>query len=350
MIIAIDCRLIDYIQNTGISRYTEFLIEYYKSRVGEKNIILISNDPDLKIQNIKMVYTKLKPFSFLSFLQFGSFVKKLNIEVFHSPFYSSFFYKPAGIISLLTVHDLMFRLVPRFFGDSLVVNFLKKYYFNSIVCKSLKNSDYIISVSNTTKFDLKMVYGFDSTHIPEDSHIVCSSDRNIFNKHSLKEQQYFLYCGNRRPHKNISFLRDVFEKNSSLPLLVLAGKGHESGTNVLATGIVSDEELQSLYKGAIAFVFPSQYEGFGLPILEAIRNGTKVVASAIPAFLEFESKNIYFFDLNDDDSLKASLKVAQNSLFYNDEDFLSTYSKENIYKLNDILISSFNLISNNKHE
>lgn len=350
MIIAIDGRLIDHVQNTGISRYTEFLIEYYKTRVCEDNIILISNDPELKIKNLKVIYTKLKPYSFLNFLRFGSFVQKLGVQVIHSPFYSNFFFKPTGVVSILTVHDLMFRLVPNFFGSNLVINFLKKYYFSSIVHRSLKNSDFIISVSNTTKHDLEKEYGFSSHHIPEDSDIKCSADLNIYKKLSLKDQKYFLYCGNNRPHKNISFLRKVFEKTSSLPLLVLAGKGHESGENVLAIGIVTDEELQALYQGAIAFVFPSHYEGFGLPILEAVRNRTKVVASSIPAFLEFDSKNIYFFDINNISSLEETLKIAQNAVFRNDEDFLNTYSKENIYKLNDILVSSFNLISKNENK
>ncbi|MGB3105308.1 glycosyltransferase, partial [Sphingobacterium siyangense] len=94
-----------------------------------------------------------------------------------------------------------------------------------------------------------------------------------------------------------------------------------------------------LYRGAVSFIFPSFYEGFGLPILEAIKLGTKIVASNIPAFMEFKSNNIIFFEINNVQSFRAALIEAQERSFFSDEEFLNGYSKEHIYKLNDRMFS-----------
>ena len=339
MKIGIDCRLINKIQNTGISRYTEFLIAYYVSRFESKNVVLITNDNNFEYDNCEIIYTKLKPYNIIHFLSFSKFVDKVGLDLYHVPFYSAFFKKSSRTKVIVTVHDLMYRFVDGFFGTNRFLNPFKIKYFDFIVKKTLFNSDRIVSVSNTTKKDVYDTFGCDSVHIPEDSEINGEEDFSILNKYNLKNKKFYFYCGNNRPHKNIDFIIDVFRNDSNLPPLVLAGKGHQNFENVIATGIITEEELKALYTSAIAFVFPSKYEGFGLPILEAIRSNTFVIASKIPAFLEFDTNNILFFELNNKKEFIEAIEKTLSNDFIVDELFLDFYDKKMIYGLNDVMIN-----------
>lgn len=341
MRVGVDCRLINKIQNTGISRYTEFLIEYYISRFESKNIILITNDKNFKHKGCEVLYTELKPFNVIHFLSFSKFVDRIGLDLLHVPFYSGFSRKSVNTKIIVTVHDLMYRFVEGFFGKNKILNYLKVKYFNFIVKRSLVNSDKIVSVSETTKNDVNTIFGLSSIHIPEDSEIKGKKDSSILKKNNLSNKGFFFYCGNNRPHKNIDFIIDVFSNNAHLPVLVLAGKGHQNHENVLVLGIVSDQELKALYRSAIAFVFPSKYEGFGLPVLEAIRSETFVIASKISAFLEFKSDNIFLFELNDKQEFLKAIEKANANDFVVDQSFLYCYDKEKIYELNDSMISDF---------
>lgn len=341
MKIGIDCRLINKIHNTGISRYTEFLIDYYISRFGISAIILITNDISYQNDDCKVVYTKLKPYNILHFFQFSNFVNSIGLDLLHVPFYSALPTKNNNIKVIVTVHDLMYRLVDDFFGTKKILNKLKLFYFDFIVNKSLSTADTIVSVSETTKNDVLTEFGFNSIHIPEDSNIEGNDDFSVLNKFNLLNKGYYFYCGNNRPHKNIDFIKEIFNNNLELPPLVLAGNGHQDGENIVVTGVVSEEELNTLYKSAIAFVFPSKYEGFGLPVLESLRLRTFVIASRIPAFLEFNSKNIFYFELNNEDEFLEAIDKSKTQNFMKEESFFDYYDKRRIYKLNDLMLKDF---------
>lgn len=336
--IGIDCRLINKIQNTGISRYTIFLIEYYANRFGGKNIVLVTNDKFFKWGDCVIIHTKLKPFNILDFLKFSKLISNTGIKLFHVPFYSGFFEKKSTVKVIVTVHDLMYRFVDGFFGKNKFLSLLKIKYFDFIVKTSLNNADKIVSVSVTTKRDVLEIFGCESLHVPEDSALDGQDDFTILDKYNLENKRFYFYCGNNRPHKNLNFIINFFKKNPQLPPLVLAGKGHKNQENIIATGIVSDEELKALYKSAIAFVFPSNYEGFGLPVLEAIRSETFVIASKISAFLEFKTRNVLFFELGNEKELLEAIRVTLSNDFVPDEEFLECYNKERIYKLSDSII------------
>ena len=341
MRVCVDGRLIDKFQNTGISRYTEFLIEYYINAYGDKNITIVTNDINFKKNNCVIVFTKLKPYNIFHFLRFSDFIRSLKIDLLHVPFYSALSNKNENIKVIVTVHDLMYRLVDGFFGKNKIIRLFKLYYFDFIVKKSLDNSDLIISVSQSTKNDVLAEFGFNSIHIPEDSNIQSFFDFSILQKLNLSKKGYFFYCGNNRPHKNIDFVRELFKNNLDLPPLVLAGNGHQSASNIIAIGIVSEEELYALYKYAIAFIFPSKYEGFGLPVLESLRLETFVIASKIPAFLEFKSKNIFYFELNNKDEFLMAIDKSKTQSFIKEESFLDYYDKSRIYKLNDQMLKDY---------
>lgn len=279
MKIGVDGRLIDIQHNTGISRYTEFLIDYYISRYGVENVYILTNDSCLQYKHCTMIYTRLKPFNIYHFIKYGSFISQLKLDVLHIPFYSGLFTKIERTKIIVTIHDLMYKLVDDFFGSAKYMNFLKKTYFDFILKHTLHNADTIVAVSKTTRQDLYNLFHVSSIHIPEFSEICTNSDTLILEELRLKEKNFFFYCGNNRPHKNLQFVIDVFNSSPELPQLVLAGNGHSDSSNVKAVGVVSESALRTLYQASIAFIFPSKYEGFGLPVLEALGLKTIVIAS-----------------------------------------------------------------------
>jgi glycosyltransferase involved in cell wall biosynthesis len=336
--VAIDCRLLNLLQVTGISRYTLFLIDYYASRFKPEEILLITNNKDFHYGKFNVAYTSLKPYNLLHVFFFPLFIKRKKPILLHSPFYSGLFFKVKGIKSIVTVHDLMFRLVPDFFNGIFLTNFLKFKYYDLIVSRTIKNADEIISISETTKQDVLEYYGLNSKHIPEMSEINVKADNSILKTYSLTPKSFFFYCGNSRVHKNLDFVIDIFNKNVDLPTLVLAGKGHKNSNNVIFVGNVTDGQLRALYESTIAFIFPSKHEGFGLPILEALNSNTRVIASKISAFLEFKSKNISYFELGNELEFLSALKLSIATQFVLEDNFWHLYSQSNIYNLTDMLI------------
>lgn len=124
---------------------------------------------------------------------------------------------------------------------------------------------------------------------------------------SSSGKPYFLYVGTLEPRKNLGLLLDVWrEIRRDLPIdLVLAGRRRadfkelppEPGLRL--TGLTSDADLPGLFSGALAFVYPSSYEGFGLPVLEAMQCGAAVVASRDPAIREVAGEAAILLDVSD---------------------------------------------------
>jgi glycosyltransferase involved in cell wall biosynthesis len=125
---------------------------------------------------------------------------------------------------------------------------------------------------------------------------------------------YFLFVGTREPRKNIARLMDAWRevRRTVAVDLVLVGRDHaraeEPGLRVL--GEVPDSALPGLYSGARACVFPSLYEGFGLPVLEAMQCGALVIASRDPALLEVSGGAALHVDAEDTVALAAAMRAA----------------------------------------
>ncbi|MEA3469845.1 MAG: glycosyltransferase family 1 protein [Thermodesulfobacteriota bacterium] len=205
--------------------------------------------------------------------------------------------------SVCTVHDLKFIVHPEYMHSKAT---LKKLYFYWITRFASHKCSRIISISESTKQDLVKYVGVSANKIhviPEAStlHIdtVASEDEQqaVCTKFSISKK-YFLIIGCRRPHKNIKNAIKAFlylmEKTGSDDLqLVITGSAQPYAdskhlaadmdamqkTQIITTGFVSEDELDSLYRKAHALLYPSLYEGFGLPILEAMERGVPVITS-----------------------------------------------------------------------
>ena len=204
------------------------------------------------------------------------------------------------IIKFLTVYDLIPILYPQYFNG-------RKVHQVKTALHSLAPSDFAICISQSTKNDLCNLLEFDPDRafvIPlaaSKSFYPCKDlqlIREVKKKYSIPSGPYILSVGTLEPRKNLKQLIFAFrilleqEKMSDLNLvLVGAGSGaHGKGLEelihsnklekrVILTGYIPDQDLAPLYSGALVFVYPSLYEGFGLPPLEAMQCGTPVITS-----------------------------------------------------------------------
>lgn len=139
---------------------------------------------------------------------------------------------------------------------------------------------------------------------------------------SILDRPYFLIVATQEPRKNIQLALKAFRKVSErfdINLVIvgrvgwkLDGQDLQKIPNVHITGYVSDVKLVEYYSNALALLFPSLYEGFGLPLIEAMALGTPVIASDIPPFREVGSDSCLFFDPQDVDSLEARMLEVLN--------------------------------------
>jgi glycosyltransferase involved in cell wall biosynthesis len=231
----------------------------------------------------------------------------LGTDVFHGPAVFLPLIK-AGYRTVVTIHDLVSFLFPE--------TVPRKYslYMRLMTRLAVHSADRIIAVSEATKADLHRVLG-----VPRDKVVVIheaagpefaavpepDAVARVIARYGIVPP-YCLFVGNLEPRKNLTHLIEAFALLSArhppggvAPQLVLAGtRAWLSGgilsaaaargvtERIVFTGYVPPAELPALYAGAACFVFPSVYEGFGLPVLEAMAAGAPVVASRVGAIPE----------------------------------------------------------------
>jgi glycosyltransferase involved in cell wall biosynthesis len=193
--------------------------------------------------------------------------------------------------------------------------------------RSITRADKVICISETTRQDVHHFYGLDLDSIYV-VHLACSE---IFRKlespklvpNKLGNQPFLLYIGGRSHYKNFNLLVEAFSiwpHRKDVTLVLVGGKpwSDDEESRLLKLGIrdsvqvltnVDDQTLCQLYNQAIAFVYPSLYEGFGIPVMEAMACGCPVIASNIPSTVEVAGDCPIYFDPVKVDSLVNALDI-----------------------------------------
>ena len=289
------------IGGTGIRTYTYNLIKNL-NEVNKCHISLVESKNDIIFPHLNKIIIP-NPLNKISklylwhpYLSIKLNSRNYNLDIIHSLNQGPAFFKLKRQKYIITVHDILPIVFPevRPFDVYLVYKFL--------LPKTLKNADKIITDSNSTKKDL--IHYF---NVPEEKIkvILLAADEKFqpLNDEETKEvkQKYhlnfpfILYLGGLAAHKNISTLIKAFytlKKKKFQHKLVITGKKRwkyneifetidklNLQKDVIFTGCVLDEDLPALYNAADLFVYPSLYEGFGLPPLEAMVCGTPVITS-----------------------------------------------------------------------
>jgi glycosyltransferase involved in cell wall biosynthesis len=233
---------------------------------------------------------------------------------------------------ILTVHDLAFLMRPDCADARL------RSYLEEVVPRSVRRADFIIADSENTRNDLVVLLGVHPASIAVVPGGVEERFTPITDPEQLRDARrqlgvgdapFVLFIGMLEPRKNLSRLMDAFvalrSRNNTpadLKLVLAGGKGwlyddifeHHAASplrdDILLPGFVPDNALPAIYSAAEVLAFPSLYEGFGLPILEAMACGTPVVASRASCLPEVAEGAALLVDPNNVDGLASALEHA----------------------------------------
>lgn len=238
-----------------------------------------------------------------------------NYDVFHPTYYDPYFIKYSDKPYVVTVHDMVHELYPHYISDSAEVILRKK--------KVITQASAIIAISNHTRQDIIKVY-------PElESKISVVHHGYIWDTSQEKSNielpsDYLLFVGERWHYKNFTmFIKSIaplLKDNRALQLICAGGGNFNPDEEQLLAGAgiaqqcrqmdVTDTVLKQLYAQAIAFVFPSLQEGFGLPVLEAFAQGCPVICSNITALPEVAGDAAIYFDPNNSVSITEAVRCV----------------------------------------
>lgn len=316
-------------QSAGVHTYTKQLIDALSTYDTKNEYIIVREkvDPDLPFEQIAIPNIRL-PVGFASLRLFFiiPFILRLkNVDAIFETAHFGPFNLPKRIKRLTMIHDLTPILFPqyhRFHSQLLQKVFLKRI---------LRKADLIISNSQNTSADLVKVYPFTKSKIQtillgRDTSFKPVTSRNYLDEHNISKP-YFLYAGTNEPRKNLELLLDAYAefrmKNEAEVLLLIVGqqgwktsrfykklREHKFNADIILTGYVEKQELVEIYSNALVLVYPSHYEGFGLPILEAHSCGTQVICSNNSSLPEVGGDVAFYFDPNDVDELCSKLEMA----------------------------------------
>ncbi len=260
-------------------------------------------------------------------------LKKDKIDIFHGLSHEiPFNIQKSGIKSVVTIHDLIFKRYPDTYAafDRKMYDLKFRY--------SCKNADRIIAISESTKRDIIKYYGISESKID----VVYQSCNPLFYKKSpiekpaivLKKynipEQYLLSVGSVIKRKNLEIIIEAYHKlgdNFKIPL-VIVGRGKQYKAHIqekiksygledkmIWVDFLDDNlHLQVVYQNALAMIYPSIYEGFGLPIVESLLSNTPVIAANTSSLPEAGGNDTLYFDPLDSNALVEQILKIVNDM------------------------------------
>jgi alpha-1,3-rhamnosyl/mannosyltransferase len=268
-------------------------------------------------------------------------LKNYSDHIFHSPNFDLPNFEGKKIV---TIHDLSTLRFPEYHPKSRV-NFV-----NNAITNSISEADHIITDSEFVKAELIALLGADKHKISAiplgaDSIYMPRNQQDCFtviNKYALEYKKYFLFVSTIEPRKNLlTLLRSfsLYRKKypNGLPLILIGGNGwnNQDILNEIANletkgwvkylGYVPQNHIPELYSAARSLLFPSIYEGFGLPVLEAIQSGIPVLTCKKSSMSEIVADSAALVELNDDNAMFEAI-----SRFSEDTDWCEKLSNKGL--------------------
>lgn len=324
-------------ERTGTENYSYQLLKAL-AKIDKKNkyiVYLRSEGPTLqewpgnfsfKVLNFPRLWTQLG-------LAIQTF--KDPLDMLFVPAHTIPLIKKPGLKTVVTVHDLGSEYLPSThqFKQRFYLGFMQKYQLNT--------ATKIIAVSKATKKDLVKKIGIEEDKISviyegydKEKFKVLPAGRHGQNSKFKINQRYFLFVGTVQPRKNLERLITAFAvflsltpRNDEVDLVIAGSKGWLSDEiyklpkklgiedKVKFLGYVPDKDLPALYSRAIALTYPSLFEGFGLPILEAQASGCPVLTSNISSMPEVAGKTAVFVDPYSIDDIVEGMRKVQSAKF-----------------------------------
>ena len=288
---------------TGVQRYAiEVVKQLDKSEYGAKIQLLCPKgaSENIKLKNIKVIEIgKLK----------GQLWEQISLPLYilkhgRGKLLSLGNLAPIIYPGYVTIHDIGFKT----HGEHLSKKFSTWY---KIVTKlNIKRYKHIFTVSNFSKNEIIENYNVNESKITvtynSAEHLQnIIPDETILKKLNIENKKFYFSLGSKSPHKNHKYIEELAKKNSN-KIFVVTGNNNkifkdsseEDISNMIYTGYLKDEEIAALYKNCEAFIFPSLYEGFGIPPLEAMTMGCKkVFVSNIEVLKEIYGDSVSYLEV-----------------------------------------------------
>jgi glycosyltransferase involved in cell wall biosynthesis len=319
-------------QHAGIHVFTKEMVEAMIRNNPGHEIILIREKKDAALKGAEQIsiWNTRLPIGFASirlFILVPLILHFKKIDAVLEPAHFGPFNLSKRIKRITIIHDLtpiLFPKLHRWHSQILQKIFLKKI---------LDKADLIIANSDNTAKDIGKVYPQNAGKVnriyPGISDIFKPAINNqVLEKYNINTP-YFLFVGTIEPRKNLLVLLDAFrifmQANKKSFTLVIAGgigwksesffhalKIHPHKDQIICTGFVESADLPPLYSQATALIYPSVYEGFGLPIVESMSCGTPVITSDNSSLYEAGGKITYYFNANDAEALSKHMVTISN--------------------------------------
>lgn len=326
MKIGIDARFFGS-ASKGLGRYTEQLVRNLETVESEHEFVIFMRKEDWNVwtpQNPRFSkqQANVSWYSLEEQTKLPGILRQASCDLLHFPHFNVPLLAPHSFVA--TVHDLILSHFPTVKATTLgpALYWFKNQMYKRVMHHTLHASERIIAVSEYTKSDIVNTF-----HIPADKISVTYEgvDARILSDAGSPTMawpdSFLLYVGNAYPHKNLERLIDAFshlQKRYQRLHLILVGKHdffykrlieyakEKNVSRVLFPGFVPDSELGNLYARAKAYVFPSLYEGFGLPPLEAMARRVPVICSKSSCLPEVaRDAALYFSPESRDDMIQA---------------------------------------------
>jgi len=326
MRIGIDARFYGSV-GKGLGRYTEKLIKYLERVADEDDeffVFLRKKNYDLYVPGhpgFRKVLADYPWYDFREQVQFPFLLRKYRLDLVHFPHFNApiLYGKPF----VVTIHDLILFHFPtiRNTTKSRLTYGLKYLAYRLTIASAIRRAKTVLTVSRFTERDI-----VGSFPVAKGKTVVTyggcdfgtGTDGEGNGSESVAEHgilaPYFRYVGNAYPHKNLGAFIPLSARFPDVRFVLVGKRDHfyrrlreeaesAGARNIVFAGFVPDSGLTELYRNAAGYVFPSLYEGFGLPPLEAMRFGTPVIAADRGSLPEILGDAAIYFDPDDPDSL-----------------------------------------------
>ncbi len=354
MKVAVDARML---KMSGIGTYIKNLMknDCYQIALGNKADIKELN----KIDENNIIEFDSKIYGIKEQLKFPyKELKKMKPDILHVPHYNvPIFYRGKMIV---TIHDLTHLKLKQFLPNKFAY-----LYAKFMMWIAIKKSSVVLTVSANSKQDILQYFKVN----PDKIKVIYNGVGEEFRKKNKDEIDYLyekyaiprnkkilMYAGNLKPHKNIEKLLEAFSllEDKENYVLLIVGKAFENYTildekekqlgikdYIINTGSLTQEQIIDVYNLADLFIFPSLYEGFGLPIIEALACGTKVISSNTSSLPEVGGDVIEYFDPNNAKEICEKIKSSEQKEF--DEEKVEKWLKKFEWKkISEEVKESFN--------